>query len=117
MFCSRCGARNDDDAKYCEKCGADLSAMPRPSASVGPPAATPPAGPPPRPAVYPPSQHHAWWYPIGVWVVLAAFFAFIDVMTTQRITWSVWPIGILGIFMVGIPVLNLIEERTTGRAR
>ena len=116
MFCSRCGARNDDDAKYCEKCGADLSAMPRPAA-VAPAAAAPPAPPVAPPMVYPPSHHHAWWYPIGVWVILAAFFAFIDLATTHSITWSVWPIGILGIFMVGIPLLNLLEERTAGRSR
>jgi len=67
--------------------------------------------------VYPPSHHHAWWYPIGVWVILSAFFSFIDLTTTHSITWSVWPIGIMGIFMVGIPLLNLVEERTAGRPR
>ncbi len=111
MFCSRCGARNDDDAKFCEKCGADLTTMPRPPAPA-PAAAAAPAAPP---MVYAPSQHHAWWYPIGVWVILSAFFAFLDASLTHTITWSVWPIGILGIFMVGIPLLNLFEERTTRR--
>ncbi len=112
MFCSRCGSRNDDDAKYCEKCGADLSTMPRPPAPAAPTAPTAPV-----PVMYPPAHQHAWWYPIGVWVVLAAFFAFLDTMTTHAITWSVWPIGILGIFMVGIPLLNVVEERSTGRRR
>ncbi len=112
MFCSRCGARNDDDAKFCEKCGADLSSMPRPAAPppLAPVASAVPPGPPP--VVYAPDHRHAWWYPIGVWVILAGFFAFIDLSTTHTITWSVWPIGLLGIFMVGIPLLNLLEDRT-----
>ncbi len=116
MFCSRCGARNDDDAKYCEKCGADLGAMPRPSVP-GAPASPPVYAPAPPPVVYPPSHRHARWYPIGVWVILSAFFAFMDLVTTHTITWSVWPIGILGIFMVGFPLLNLVEERSAGPRR
>jgi hypothetical protein len=118
MFCSRCGARNDDDAKFCDKCGADLSTMPRPSAPAAASAAPAPMVPTVAPPmVYAPSEHHAWWYPIGVWVILAAFFAFIDLSVTHTVTWSVWPIGIMGIFMVGIPLLNLFEERMAGRAR
>jgi len=120
MFCSRCGGRNDEDAKFCEKCGADLGAMPRPSVVGAPPAAAP--SPPPvmaapvtPPYAYPPAHRHTWWYPIGVWVILSGFFAFIDVTATRTITWSVWPIGILGIFMVGIPLLNLLEEKSTRR--
>ena len=115
MYCSRCGRRNDDDAKYCEKCGADLGVMPKPAAGAAPPPSPPPPLVPPM--VYPPSHRHAWWYPIGVWVILSGFFAFIDLTTAHAITWSVWPVGILGIFMVGIPLLNLLEERTTGRPR
>lgn len=116
MFCSRCGAKNDDDAKYCEKCGADLGAMPRPTVA-GVPASPPVYPPPPAPVMYPPSRRHAWWYPIGVWVILSAFFAFLDLVTTHTITWSIWPIGILGIFMVGFPLLNLVEERSGGPRR
>ena len=117
MYCSRCGSRNDDDAKYCEKCGADLGAMPRPSPPGAAAAPTVPSAPAAPPFVYPPSRHHAWWYPIGVWVVLAAFFAFIDLTTSHAITWSIWPIGILGIFMVGLPLLNLVEEHSMRRTR
>lgn len=119
MFCSRCGSANDDDGKFCVKCGADLGAMPRPSAPAAAEAAPPsPAAPSlPPPTVYAPAQRHAWWYPIGVWVILSAFFAFIDVTTTHTITWSVWPIGIFGIFMVGLPLLNLFESRVTQRSR
>ena len=115
MFCSRCGARNDEDAKFCEKCGADLSLMPKPAAT---PAAAPPSGPvmppspPPPPYAYPPARHRAWWYPIGVWVILSAFFLFLDLASTHAVTWSIWPIGILGIFMVGFPLLHVIEERS-----
>jgi hypothetical protein len=118
MYCSRCGARNDDDAKFCEKCGADLSAMPRPnmpavspaSAPLGPVVAPPPPIPP---YAYPPARHRAWWYPIGVWVILSAFFLFLDLAAPPHtVTWSIWPIGILGIFMVGFPLLHLIEARS-----
>ncbi len=92
--------------------------MPRPGTSAALPTA--PANPPmpgSAPLVYPPFRHHAWWYPIGVWVILAGFFAFLDLTTTHTITWSVWPIGILGIFMVGLPLLNLLEEKTQSRPR
>ncbi len=61
--------------------------------------------------VYRPEQPHLWWYPIGVWVILSGFFAFLDLVSTHTITWSIWPIGILGIFMVGFPLLNLFEGR------
>ena len=109
MYCSRCGAKNEDGARFCDQCGADLSAMPRAAAA---PAGAPPPGPPPTvpPLYYPPARTRAWWYPIGVWVILAAFFVFIDVATTGRITWSVWPVGILGIFMLGFPLLHRLEE-------
>ncbi len=84
--------------------------MPRPPAETVPPAAgSAPSMPPP--AVYHPAQHHVWWYPIGVWVILAGFFAFIDLVATGRLTWSVYPIGIFGIFMVGFPLLHLVEDR------
>ena len=63
--------------------------------------------------MYQPGQHHVWWYPIGVWVILSGFFAFLDLVGTGTLTWSVYPIGILGIFMVGFPVLHLVEERAT----
>ena len=116
MYCSRCGARNDEDARYCERCGADLGAMPRPGApgtAPAVPAAPPLPSAPAPPLVYPPAHPRAWWYPIGVWVILSAFFAFIDVAGTHTISWSVWPIGILGIFMVGFPLLHLLEERAS----
>ena len=122
MYCSRCGGRNDDDARFCDKCGADLGAMPKPSVVGSSPTASPAPSPPPAPMappmppfVYPTAHRHAWWYPIGVWVLLAGFFAFVDLTTTHTITWSIWPIGILGIFMVGIPLLNLIEENAVRR--
>lgn len=119
MFCSRCGTRNDDDAKYCEKCGADLGAMPKPSVPGAASAATAPSPSSPAPVymppVYQPSQRHAWWYPIGVWVILSGFFAFLDIAATHTVSWSVWPIGILGIFMVGFPLLQLVEGRATQR--
>jgi hypothetical protein len=88
--------------------------MPKPAiagtATAAPTAPPPPVAPPPR-VVYPPSRPRAWWYPIGVWVILSAFFAFIDLASTRAVSWSIWPIGILGIFMVGFPLLHLLEER------
>ncbi len=127
MYCSRCGTKNDDDARFCEKCGADLTAMPKPSVPAAPPAAPaapaapppgaayppPGAGYPPPPYAYPPAQRRAWWYPIGVWVILSGFFLFVDLVMNHTVTWSVWPVGILGIFMVGFPLLHLLEERST----
>ena len=51
-FCTRCGARNEDDAGFCEQCGAALHAGPQsgstPAAGPGP-SANPSASPPPRP--------------------------------------------------------------------
>ena len=122
MFCSRCGARNDDDAKFCEKCGADLAVMPKPTVPGAAPAAPmAPAGPPvpsAPPMFYPPARPHLWWYPIGVWVILSAIFVFMDLATNpaHTISWSIWPIGILGIFLVGFPLLHLVEE-SAGRGR
>ena len=88
--------------------------MPRPSVPGGTPSAPAPAPPPlppvPAPYAYRPARRRAWWYPIGVWVIFSAFFLFIDLAATRTVTWSVWPIGILGIFMVGFPVLRLLEE-------
>lgn len=108
MYCSTCGAKNEDGARFCDHCGADLGAMPRPS---GTPSAAPPIPPPTIPPLYyPPDRPRAWWYPIGVWVILAAFFLFIDLSTDGQVTWSVWPVGILGIFMLGFPLLHRLEE-------
>lgn len=78
-------------------------------AQAPPPGAPSPAGPPPPPVYYRPAQQRAWWYPIGVWAILAAFFLFVDLSTTGRVSWSVWPIGILGIFMLGFPLLHRLE--------
>ncbi len=118
MYCSSCGTRNDDDARFCEKCGADLTGMPR---SAGTRLAASPRPSTPSPAIpptyYPPARPRAWWYPIGVWLILSAFFLFVDASTTRTITWAYWPIGILGIFMVGFPILRLLEETMARRPR
>ena len=116
MYCSSCGSKTDDDAKFCDHCGADLTAMPRPAGAIPMQAQRPLPAPPPAPTYYPPTRPKAWWYPIGVWIILASFFLFIDLLSGGLIEWAYWPIGITGIFMVGFPLLNLLEEKLgTGR--
>lgn len=123
MYCASCGNWNEDTAKFCDRCGADLRGMPRPAVAPAPaPAPVPPAAPPPAyaygpPMVYRPSRSRAWWYPIGVWLILSAFFLFTDLVASGgRILWAYWPIGVLGIFMVGIPLLHRIEARSLARS-
>ncbi|MGQ0796769.1 MAG: zinc-ribbon domain-containing protein [Methanobacteriota archaeon] len=108
MYCSHCGASNEADARFCERCGADLPATSRPPAS---PTAT--AGPasPSAPVVYRPARPRAWWYPIGVWMLLGAFFLFVDLVSGGGVDWAYWPVGVIGIFLVGFPLLNLLEAR------
>ncbi|OGS47935.1 MAG: hypothetical protein A3K68_07685 [Euryarchaeota archaeon RBG_16_68_13] len=60
-------------------------------------------------------QPRAWWYPIGVWTILSAFFLFIDLVPDLVVQWAYWPVGITGIFLVGFPVLNLLERRASRR--
>ncbi len=110
MYCSRCGTKNEDVARFCDHCGADLGAMPKPTPTTAAPSVPPPTVPP---MYYPPTRGRVWWYPMGVWVILAAFFVFMDLSTTSRITWSVWPVGILGIFLLGFPLLHRLEEWST----
>ncbi len=45
-YCPNCGAKNRDDARFCESCGAALVAAAAPNAPAGPvaPSATQPAG-------------------------------------------------------------------------
>ncbi len=40
MFCTRCGAKNDDGAKFCTACGAPLRPMPASAPTPGAPGAT-----------------------------------------------------------------------------
>lgn len=114
MYCSHCGASNEADAKFCERCGMDLASRPRASnASSTEPAPTR-AMPP---VVYPPARPRPWWYPIGVWLLLAAFFLFVDLVSGGGVDWAYWPIGIIGIFLVGFPLLNLLETRMSHERR
>lgn len=66
--------------------------------------------PVPPPVVFPPAQRRAWWYPIGVWVILSGFFLFVDAVPDGEVQWAYWPIGIIGIFLVGFPLLNRLER-------
>lgn len=97
MNCPSCGTEYAPGDRFCLKCGA----------AVPPPAPTPMAPGAPHAAGREPS----WWYPIGVWAVLTAFFLFIDLTTTGRISWAQWPIGIIGIFLVGFSLLGLADRR------
>ena len=120
MFCPACREANDADARFCDRCGSDLTAKP----ASGPPSVqdSPPKGPPALPAphpplVYAPVRPRAWWYPIGVWGLLSAFFLFLDAAPGDGIGWASWPIGVLGIFMVGFPLLGLLETWSAGRRK
>jgi len=62
----------------------------------------------------PPARPRAWWYPIGVWVILSAFFLFIDLLSAG-VDFAYFVIGILGIFMVGFPLLRRLEEWSAQR--
>lgn len=119
MYCTSCGNRNEDAARFCDRCGADLSAMPRPTVPPGVPPPSLPIPPAPAPAgpptVYPASRQRAWWYPIGVWAILSAFFLFSDLLANGRVIWAYWPIGILGIFMIGFPLLRRLEAWALAR--
>lgn len=74
--CPACGRSNDDDASFCQSCGAALSgaALSGPQAVAG--AAPVPPGPPPQPpaAAPPPNGSHgrAWVLALLVAVVIAA---------------------------------------------
>jgi len=46
MFCSSCGTRNDDSAKFCQKCGQTLTAVP--AGTTAPQPTTLPPSPDPR---------------------------------------------------------------------
>ncbi|HOO56678.1 MAG TPA: CD225/dispanin family protein [bacterium] len=51
MFCPRCGARNEDDARFCINCGATIeqfAPVPKPEAETGQPAAQEPIVVPPQ---------------------------------------------------------------------
>ncbi len=83
MFCTRCGASNPDDARFCQKCGAPIAASALP-ASPGPSAPPPPplapawsAPPPPAPAWSapppPPAAAAAAWGPQYTGVAYAGF--------------------------------------------
>ncbi len=108
MYCPNCAAENDDDAKYCEKCGAALP--------VSRPAVESVASPTRWERVYIRSPRSAWWYPLGAWAILSAFFLFLDLVGRDgTVDWAYWPIGILGIFMVGFPLLNMLDARARRR--
>ncbi len=57
MFCSQCGAKNNDTDRFCSSCGSPLlkAAAPKASAPSSPP---PPPPPPPPPAYVPPAPHY-----------------------------------------------------------
>jgi zinc-ribbon domain len=123
MDCKRCGASNEDGATFCDRCGARLADGPA-AASAGDPMSNVVASPPASSGsaqrsmervVYNPAQRHAWWFPIGVWAILSVFFLFADVMVTHGISWSVWPVGVIGIFLVGFPLLRRLEAWSLAR--
>jgi hypothetical protein len=125
MVCVRCGNAVDGEAKYCDRCGARI--VSQPSTEGSPPEAGSPtnevaaaevalSSAAPRSFVYAPARRHAWWFPIGVWAIISAFFASVDVATTHMVSWSVWPIGVIGIFLVGVPILHRLERWSLARS-
>jgi uncharacterized RDD family membrane protein YckC len=66
MYCHKCGAQNDDQAAFCDKCGAALTNMrPMVSATAAPSPTSPESGP--APPLYPAEVEYA-----GFWKRLAA---------------------------------------------
>jgi len=66
MYCHKCGAQNDDQAAFCDKCGAALTNMrPMVSATATPSPTSPESGP--VPPLYPAAVEYA-----GFWKRLAA---------------------------------------------
>ena len=55
MFCHNCGQSCQIDARFCTRCGSDLS-LGIPTSQQVPPIVPPPQPPMPRPATYPPAQ-------------------------------------------------------------
>lgn len=113
MDCASCGAEGQEGARYCDRCGADLALTPKPGAVPMTPSAV--AAPAPPHFLYAPLRPPAWWYPLALWAVLAAVFLALDALGSGRITWSVWPVGLLGIFLVGFPLLHRLEAWSATR--
>lgn len=110
MLCPACGTANRDDALFCKYCGHGLAkpgAAPPPEPAAVPP---PPAAPTPPPAVPPAPAARVWWHGLGVFVILALFFIFIDVAMTLRLTWS--PVAVLATaFLAGaVMVLQFLAS-------
>lgn len=117
MFCPTCGERNEGGAKYCDACGTILPDLPSSTSSSAEPGREGPAPPRAREplVVFPPARPRAWWYPIGVWLLLSLFFVVVDLIPGDGIGWAYWPIGLSGIFLVGFPLLHLLEAWTAKR--
>ncbi|NIN70208.1 MAG: zinc-ribbon domain-containing protein [Anaerolineae bacterium] len=91
MECSNCGSENPEDSRFCQMCGASFT---RPTRDR-----------------YLSKGGRAWWYPIGLWAILSAFFLFVELMAWGGINWSLWPVGILGILLVGFTLLRYANDR------
>lgn len=47
-----------------------------------------------------------WWYGIAVMSMFCVFFLGMDILTTGKITWSVWPVAAVLFFGIGFSLLN-----------
>ena len=47
-----------------------------------------------------------WWYGIAVMLMICIFFLGLDIITTGKITWSVYPVAAVLFFGVGFTLLN-----------
>ncbi len=117
LICPSCATSNRDEALFCKYCGADVSKVSKPEAPSPLPAAAPPvppAAPPPPPHITPrPVRPRAWWHPLGVFVILSAFFLVLDASATGRLTWSLVVVLSIAFIVGGIAVA--VSLRRAGR--
>lgn len=61
MFCPQCGAKNDEGAKFCQSCGAELGRSAEPSSPQPPIPPAAPASVPPRSLNVRPVEYAGFW--------------------------------------------------------
>ncbi|MFI5385035.1 MAG: 2TM domain-containing protein [Fimbriimonadales bacterium] len=54
------------------------------------------------------------WSSLGNWLGTSVILVGIDLITSHRITWSIWPVGIWGLVEIGHVIENLMSPATRG---